>query len=167
VISNFPNLVIAFALRRIVFPLGRPYVVPSDRIGHEVAQLLIAPSATRDRLTAGIYIGSENDDPVGLIERALDATVIAEPVEARMRAAIKDGRLDAKLPPGAGVDVLVERALALSVISAEEARAVLVQRELVTKVIRVDDFDGDLGASLLQPAVDAARPRPRDHRAAA
>jgi acyl-CoA dehydrogenase len=167
VISNFPNRVIAFALRRIVFPLGRPYVVPSDRIGHEVAQLLIAPSATRDRLTAGIYIGSDNDDPVGLIERALDATVIAEPVEARMRAAIKDGRLDAKLPPGAGVDVLVERALALSVISAEEARAVLVQRELVTKVIRVDDFDGDLGASLLQPAVDAARPRPRDHRAAA
>ncbi len=31
VISNFPNRVIAFALRRIVFPLGRPYVVPSDR----------------------------------------------------------------------------------------------------------------------------------------
>ena len=30
VISNFPNRFIAVVMRRIVFPLGRPYVVPSD-----------------------------------------------------------------------------------------------------------------------------------------
>jgi acyl-CoA dehydrogenase len=47
VISNFPNRLIAFALRSIVFPLGRPYVVPSDQLGHDVARLLIEPSATR------------------------------------------------------------------------------------------------------------------------
>src|SRR4030095_877038 len=51
VISNFPNRVIAVIVRRIVFPLGRPYVVPSDGLGHDAASLLIAPSATRDRLT--------------------------------------------------------------------------------------------------------------------
>ncbi len=55
VISNFPNRLIAMVMRRIVFPLGRPYVVPSDKLGHEVARLLIEPSATRDRLTAGMY----------------------------------------------------------------------------------------------------------------
>src|SRR5258706_11585049 len=102
VISNFPNRFIAAALRRIVFPLGRPYVVPSDAIGHEVAQLLIEPSAARDRLTAGIYIGAADDDPVGLIERALAATLAAEPVEAKLRSAIKENRLDGKLPAGAG-----------------------------------------------------------------
>ena len=57
VISNFPNRVIATLARRIVFPLGRPYVVPSDHLGHQVASLLIEPSATRDRLTAGMFIG--------------------------------------------------------------------------------------------------------------
>ena len=43
-------------MRRVVFPLGRPYVVPSDKLGHDVAKLLIEPSATRDRLTAGMYL---------------------------------------------------------------------------------------------------------------
>ncbi len=167
VISNFPNRLIAFALRRIVFPLGRPYVVPSDRLGHDVARLLIEPSAARDRLTAGIYIGTREDDPVGLIERALEATMRAELVEAKMRGAIRDGRLDGKLPPGAGIDVLADRALASGIVSADEARALLAQRELVARVIRVDDFDKDLGAALLQPAIEAVRPRDRNHRAAA
>jgi acyl-CoA dehydrogenase len=167
VISNFPNRAIAFALRRIVFPLGRPYVVPSDRIGQDVARLLIEPSATRDRLTAGIYIGGQEDDPLGLIERALQATVIAEPVEAKLRAAVREGHLDGSLPPGAGIEVLADRALATGIVSVDEARALRAQRELVAKVIRVDDFDKDLGASLLQPAIDTVRPRPVSHRAAA
>jgi acyl-CoA dehydrogenase len=167
VISNFPNRVIAFALRRIVFPLGRPYVVPSDRIGQDVARLLIAPSATRDRLTRGIYVGTNEDDPIALIDRALTATVIAEPVEAKLRAAIREGRLDGSLPPGAGIEVLADRALAAGIVSVEESRALVTQRELVAKVILVDDFDKDLGASLLQPAIDTVRPRPVNHRAAA
>jgi len=167
VISNFPNRFIAAALRSIVFPLGRPYVVPSDAIGHDVAQLLIEPSAARDRLTAGIYIGTADDDPVGLIERALAATLAAEPVEAKLRSAIKENRLDGKLPAGAGIDVLADRALAAGVISVDEARALIAQRELAAKVIRVDDFDKDLGASLLQPAIDSVRPATRNHRAAA
>src|SRR6476646_9653635 len=58
VISNFPNRFLAKAMHCVVFPLGRPYVVPSDRLGHEVARLLIEPSAARDRLTAGMYLGA-------------------------------------------------------------------------------------------------------------
>ncbi|MEO8755902.1 MAG: acyl-CoA dehydrogenase domain-containing protein, partial [Casimicrobiaceae bacterium] len=155
VISNFPNRVLAVLMRRIVFPLGRPYVVPSDAIGHDVASLLLAPSETRDRLTASIFVGEADDDPVGLIERALAATVIAEPIEAKLRAAMRDRRIDGRLPPGAGVEVLAERGAAAGVIDAREVQALLAQRELVEQVIRVDDFDQDLGASLLQPAIDA------------
>ena len=44
VISNFPNRLIAALMRRVVFPLGRPYVVPSDKLGHDVARILIEPS---------------------------------------------------------------------------------------------------------------------------
>jgi hypothetical protein len=52
-------------------------------------------------------------------------------------------------------------------VSVDEARALIAQRELAARVIHVDDFDRDLGASLLQPAIDAARPRARNQRAAA
>ena len=167
VISNFPKRTIAFALRRIVFPLGRPYVVPSDRIGQHVARLLIAPSASRDRLTAGIHIGTRDDDPIGLIERALTATIAAELIEAKLRSAIKTGRLDGSVPPGAGIDVLASRAQAAGIIGVDEVRALVAQRELVARVIRVDDFDKDLGAALLQPAIDVVRRKPPNHRAAA
>ena len=72
-----------------------------------------------------MYIGAQEDDPIGLIERALAATVIAEPVEAKLRAAIKEGRLDGSLPPGAGIEVLADRAFAAGIVGVEEARALV------------------------------------------
>jgi acyl-CoA dehydrogenase len=144
VISNFPNRMIATLMRRIVFPLGRPYVVPSDKLGHDVARLLLEPSTTRDRLTSGVYIGGGADDPLALIERALAATLIAEPIEAKLRAAAKEGRFEAKQKAGGGFDDLVEQARSAGVIDAAEAAAVLSARDLTAKVIRVDDFPPDL-----------------------
>ena len=152
VISNFPNRFVAGLLRTIVFPIGRPYVVPSDQLGHEVAKLLIAPSATRDRLTAGMFIPHGIDDPIRQIELALEATVAAEPIEDKLRAAIRAGRLAARVEPGAPADALDRRAVEAGVITSEEARVLAGHRALVAKVIRVDDFDADLGTSLLQPA---------------
>jgi acyl-CoA dehydrogenase len=155
VISNFPNRLIAAVMRRIVFPLGRPYVVPSDKLGHEVARILIEPSAARDRLTAGAYLSTAPDNPLAQIERALAASVIAEPVEAKLKAAVKDGRVDPKLPPGAGIDVLVARAEQAGAITAAEGASVIAARDLTAIVIRVDDFPQDLGASDMKPAASA------------
>ena len=151
VVSNFPNRVIAAVMRRIVFPLGRPYVAPSDRLGHEVAKLLIEPSATRDRLTAGMYLPQQVDHPVRVIERALVAVIAAAPIEVKIKTATRDGRLEAKLPPGAGLALLVERAQAAGIIDASEAETVLTAHELTAEVIRVDDFPPDLGVSMLAP----------------
>ena len=155
VISNFPNRFVAAVMRRVVFPLGRPYVVPSDRLGHDVARLLIEPSATRDRLTAGIYLSKADDNPLTQIERALTATLDAEPIEAKLRAAMKEGRFDAKLPPGDGVEGLVARAVAAGILTGSEGEMLATARELTAKVIRVDDFAQDLGASEIRTAPPA------------
>lgn len=69
VLANFPSKPAAWLLARIIFSPGRPYVVPSDALGREVAKCLIAPYATRDRLTAGMYLpqteaGAMNDAAV-------------------------------------------------------------------------------------------------------
>jgi acyl-CoA dehydrogenase len=171
VISNFPNRGIAFAIRRLTFPLGRPYVAPADSLGHKVAKLLLEPSATRDRLTAGMYMGRPGDEGVDLIERALAATLASEPIEAKIKAAAKAGRFEAKLPPGAGVEMLVARANAAGVITAAEGEAVLAARDLTARVIRVDDFARDLGASELAPIANATPPStitsPYSHKEAA
>jgi acyl-CoA dehydrogenase len=168
VISNFPNRMIAAMMRRIVFPLGRPYFVPSDALGHEVAKLLLEPSATRDRLTAGMYAPTTGDNPVAQIERALAATLAAEPIETKIRAAAKEGRFDPKVPAGGGLDALVARAEAAGVVTTAEAVTVIAARDLVAKVIRVDDFPQDLGLSEMQaPSAGVAPARAVMHKAAA
>jgi acyl-CoA dehydrogenase len=153
------------------FPLGRPYVVPPDRLGQRAARILIEPSPCRDRLTSPIFLSGALDDPVALIERALAATVAAEPAEAKVRSAMKSGRLDTKEEPGAGLDSLVARAQAAGVITSAEAEAIMVAHELTAKVIRVDDFPQDLGAFEIQtvapPAVSATPARSAVHKAAA
>jgi acyl-CoA dehydrogenase len=175
VISNFPRPLVSSFVQAMVFPLGRPYVVPSDQLGHEVARLLIEPSATRDRLTAPMYLGGgDGEDPVALIDRALAATIPVEAIEAKLKAAAKAGALDTALAPGEGIEELAARAVSAGVIEAREARMLVEQRALVAKVVRVDDFAPDLGTSLLdvdapgesEPAASPAA-SPRRHTAAA
>jgi acyl-CoA dehydrogenase len=147
VIANFPRPLVSAFVRMIVFPLGRPYVVPSDKLGHVVAQRLIEPSPTRDRLTVPMYLPNTEGDPVADLERALHATILVEGVEAKIRTASKAGTLATSLAPGEGIDELAARAVSAGVIDPDEARALVEQRALVAKVIRVDDFPQDLGVS--------------------
>jgi len=149
VISNFPSRALAALMRRVVFPLGRPYVVPSDRLGHQVAAALIEPSATRERLTGGIYRGSPDEEGVALLDAALDATVAAEPIDRKLKEAAKAGRFDPRVAPGADAAALVQRAVDAGVITAAEAATLRRHRELVARVVRVDDFGPDLGTSLV------------------
>jgi acyl-CoA dehydrogenase len=150
VISNYPSRAAAWMLRRIVFPLGRPYVVPSDRLGHEVAKLLIEPSATRDRLTAGMYVPRDESDIIGKLEAALHAAVAAEPIERKMRAAQKAGQI-----AGEAGAALAQAALAAGVINAAEHAQLQRATVLRDEVIRVDDFPQDL--ALVEPARPVAK----------
>ncbi len=148
VIDNFPNRLIGRVLFRSVFPLGRPYAVPSDRIGHQVAKLLIAPSASRDRLTAETYLPKDESEAVGAIELALAATIEAEPVEAKIRAAEKTG-VFADLPE-ANVRDLAHAAFAAGIVTLTEYAVLKRRNELRDIVIRVDDFPRDFGAGQRQ-----------------
>ena len=141
VIANFPNRFIGRFLFRTIFPLGHPYDVPSDKVGHQVAKLLIAPSAARDRLTAETYVPMTEAESVGAIELALQATIDAEPVEARIRAAEKDGKFAGN--PDANVRDIAQAAFSLGVISTEEYALLKWRNHLRDIVIGVDDFPFD------------------------
>jgi acyl-CoA dehydrogenase len=139
VISNYPSRVAAWLLRRIIFPLGRPYVVPSDRLGHEVARLVIEPGAVRDRLTAGCYLPRAESEILGKLEAALEAVVAAEPIERKVRAAQKAGRI-----AGEEGEALWAAAAAAGVIDAADLARLKRAAALRDEVIRVDDFPPDL-----------------------
>ncbi|MDP2171809.1 MAG: DUF1974 domain-containing protein, partial [Rhodocyclaceae bacterium] len=145
VIANFPNRFVGAFLHRSIFPWGHPYVFPSDDLGHEVAKALIGPSATRDRLTAECYLPATESEPVGAIELALQATLEAEPIEAKIRAAEKDGRFEGD--PRANVRDIALVAAELGVISPAEYAVMKRRNALRDIVVRVDDFPFDFGVA--------------------
>jgi acyl-CoA dehydrogenase len=155
VLANYPSRLWGALLRIVIFPLGRHFKPAADSLGHEVARLLIAPSAARDRLCAGIHMPKAETDPLGRLEAALEATIRAEAVDAKIRAAQKSGAIR-----GAAQDELAQAALAAKVIGAEEMSLLRRAAQLRDEVIRVDDFPQDLGRA------ESARPA-QPHRAAA
>jgi acyl-CoA dehydrogenase len=134
-LRNFPNRPTAWMLRLLTFPLGLRIAGPSDRLGHRAAALVMKPSAARDRLCSGIFVPPGSDNPLGRIEDALPKVIAAEPIEKRVREALKKG----VLAPGDEASVLAE-AVAKGVISYQEAGVVSVADEARRDVIRVDDF---------------------------
>jgi acyl-CoA dehydrogenase len=145
VIANFPVRFIAAFLHRSIFPWGHPYVVPSDDLGHEVAKSLIQPSATRDRLTAECYLPKTEQEPIGAIELALLATLEAEPIEAKIRAAEKAGRFDNN--PRANVRDIAIVAAECGVITAAEYEVMKRRNALRDIVVHVDDFPFDFNVA--------------------
>jgi acyl-CoA dehydrogenase len=153
VIANFPVRFIAAFLHRSIFPWGHPYVVPSDEVGHQVAKALITPSETRQRLTGECFVPQTENEPVGAIELALKATLEAEPIEAKIREAEKDGRFDDN--PRANVRDIATVAFETGVITAAEYEVMKRRNHLRDIVVRVDDFPFDYGvATANKPADD-------------
>ena len=140
VIENFPNRAVAFMLRRLVFPRGLTLIQPSDQMGHEVADLLIQPSTARNRLIAGMYLPKSDTDLLGKLEAAMNAVIASEPVEAKVRAAKKAGRLSVH-----GASAQFEEAMKLSVITETELALWKRARVLQHEIIMVDDFDKHFG----------------------
>ena len=146
IIANFPNRFVAFVLRRLVFPRGLTLIQATDQMGHEVADLLIQPSAARNRLIAGIYLPKNENDVIGKLEAAMHAVITVEPLEAKVRAAKKAGRFTAR-----GAEAQWEEAMRLSVITETELAQWKRMRVLQRDVIMVDDFDPQVGAHAALP----------------
>jgi acyl-CoA dehydrogenase len=140
VVSNFPNKWVGAWLRMLVFPKGLTLDAPHDKWGSRVAEILITPGAARDRLTAGAYVPKNENDVIGRLEYAMEAVIKADPIEKRMRDAQKAGKLPQR--------TLVERRLAAlnqSIINQQEFDHLVYTDRLRRDVIKVDDFEHDLG----------------------
>jgi acyl-CoA dehydrogenase len=138
-LNNFPNRLAAWVLRALIFPLGKTYSPPSDDLGHMVAMLMLEPGDARDRLTAGIYIPSSSNEPIGILERALRCATQCEITESKVRAAVKSGLISAQ------GDEKITKALERGIITAIEAESLTEMKSLRRQVIMVDDFPSDFG----------------------
>lgn len=140
ILRNFPSRPIAWLMRSLVLPLGRPYAPPSDRLGHQVADILLAPSDARDRLTRHAFTSTDPKDPVGRMEHALKQTLAAEPVEEKLQAGLKK-----RLTP-ANYLRLVDAGARQNVLTAQEAALLRDAHAVARDAIDVDEFKTLKGA---------------------
>ncbi|MGA7295901.1 MAG: acyl-CoA dehydrogenase domain-containing protein, partial [Rhodanobacteraceae bacterium] len=138
VVRNFPVRPIGWLMRVLVFPFGRREVPPSDRLGHRVASLLMAPSETRDRLIEWTCLTPTDNNAIGRLNALLPDVIAAEPVERKVLKAVKAGQIEVH-----GEIAQLDKALELGVIDADEHALVQRVRELGEEFIAVDDFSTD------------------------
>src|SRR3954469_2592509 len=145
ILSNFPVKALATLLRWTIFPLGMPFRPPLDARNHECARLVLEPGAARDRLTSSVFV-SKSNDATSILEQAFVATVACEPIDRKLRDAMRAGRLESH----PGIDTAVT-AHQLGIISADELQKLQRKEALRRNVIKVDDFPQDFGrAEILQ-----------------
>jgi acyl-CoA dehydrogenase len=111
---------------------------PTDRVVHECAQLVLSPSAARDRLTADLS-HVDDDGGVARLEKAFLLVTAAEDVSKKMHAArLHDWK----------------EAVQRGVITQSEGEKLAAAHEAVAKVIEVDDFAPEALSPIYRKAAD-------------
>jgi acyl-CoA dehydrogenase len=151
-LRNFPNRWIAAGLRFFIFPRGRTFSSPSDELGQELAELIINPTAARERLCADIYKTPEPSNPLSLLQEALQLAEKVKPLERKVFDAKRRGALRADDTLGQ-----IEEARKHGIISATEAEQITAFDRQVMALIAVDDFSPE---ELTRSAPDV-REKPR------
>src|SRR5579859_870494 len=135
-LRNFPNRFLAGAMRLLIFPRGRTYFAPGDRLGRTVAGLVTSATDARERICHQIYWTLESTNPLGLLQEALLLAQTVEPIEKRIRVeGVKTGKITALDLPGQ-----IQQAVAAGIISETEGATLREYDRKVMHLISVDDF---------------------------
>lgn len=123
VLTNFPNRPAAFFLRAITLP-GHARSGPSDELTRECAELLLAPSPTRDRISEGVR-AVEGQGALAGLEAAFALVVETAPLRKKLREQKQT----------------IAQGLEAGTISEAEAGRLREADTAVAKVIAVDSFE--------------------------
>ena len=137
ILRNFPNTPIGLILRGVVFPLGRRYRTPNDKLTQQCARVLLSPSDARDRLTSGTYINDNPDDVTGCLEHAFNLTVAAADAERKLKKSRR------KQPYDLSYDDWMQSLVSDKVLTQPEADMIKAADTATRNVIMVDDFPND------------------------
>jgi acyl-CoA dehydrogenase len=145
-LNNLPNRWLAGLLKLIIFPLGQCRKAPSDKLGQQIAELLINQTDARTRLTHGIYTGDGVNNPLALLDKALTQVIAAEPLEKRLHLALRDGYIS-----GHNLAEQIKSALSAGVLTEIEAEQLSLANKARQAIIAVDDFaPADIGRKTIE-----------------
>jgi len=150
--QNFPVRAVANLLKFTVFPFGIGYKMPKDDVAQEICVAMQQPGVLRDRLTHLAYIGADENDVTGHMEKAFIAMVESDAIFAKINKAQRAGQLPRKL----GFEDAISQAQAAAIISDTEAAQLHEANRLRFAAISVDSFaKGELERQVQAPSAAA------------
>lgn len=132
---NLPNRPLAWVLRIVSFPTGFAFSEPSDRAAHAAARVLLTPSNTRERLTAGVFIHPDANERSQQLETALQLASELAPLETQLKSLRRTGVLTSRT-----LDALAEEAFGKNLITQDDRQRIADYQALVDRVVQVDAF---------------------------
>jgi acyl-CoA dehydrogenase len=154
VIRNLPNRFAAAIARVFVFPLGRRFRPPSDRLTFAAGQSIVDGRVARLRLTRDMFVPERHEAGLGRLEHALELATAVEPFRAKVREAQRHGAL-----PDVDELALLDAAVAHGLLTSEQRNYVRDAIEARDEATRVDDYDGrDYVGGLAMPFTSTAAP---------
>ena len=157
ILRNFPSTPVGLLLRCIVFPLGRRYRTPNDRLTQACARLLLSESEARDRLTDGVFLHPDPEDVTGSIEHALRAVLAADEAERKLRTA------RCRQPWGVEYADWLRKLVADGIIDEDDSARLSAAAVATRRVVMVDDFPNDfLQGGKVEAAQTASEPPLRE-----
>ncbi|MCP1842001.1 acyl-CoA dehydrogenase [Bradyrhizobium sp. USDA 4524] len=138
IFANLPNRPVAWLLKFLVQPFGARVTGPTDRVVQQCAQLVLSPSAARDRLTPDLAF-VEDDGGIARLEKAFRLVTEAEDAAKQLRAArLHDWK----------------EAVKKGVITEADGEKLAAAHEAVAKVIEVDDFAPEALSPIYKKSAD-------------
>ncbi|MCC8971962.1 acyl-CoA dehydrogenase [Bradyrhizobium brasilense] len=138
IFANLPNRPVAWLLKFLIQPFGARVTGPSDRVVQQCAQLVLSPSAARDRLTPDLAF-VEDDGGIARLEKAFRLVTEAEDAAKQLRAArLHDWK----------------EAVKKGVITEADGEKLAAAHEAVAKVIEVDDFAPEALSPIYKKSAD-------------
>lgn len=159
-LANHPSRGTALFLKLAGAPFGLKARTPGDKCAAEVAGLIQRHGPARDRLVAGSWSASLEVDPIAAVLVAFDLYPQVEAVEARLKSAIRTGRLSRAPQDLTRLADWAREAETQGLIDADESVLIARYAEVAIQAIMVDDFPQDFGLAEGLARREAASDRP-------
>ncbi len=131
---NFPSFFFGKLLHFIVFPLGRPYKLPSDKEDARLVQFMTQNSAFRDRMTEHCYLEKEEKDITGRVEIAFNEWKATKEIRKKIKA-IQKG-----LNKTLNIDQQLEYGLKNGIVTKTEIEQFISAKKIQEDAMQVDEF---------------------------
>lgn len=129
--DNYPNKVVGKILKAMVFPFGRRFKKPSDKLDQKLARIITTFNEIRDLLIKGTFISNNPTEQTHKLEYALFNADYFDEKEQYIRKQVKLGITTADK---------IHAAWQLCVISREERDTLMELYNTHQSIIKVDSF---------------------------